>query len=147
MSNDLVVSQETAQRSFKSALNLFVGQGKRYSCLELSAASGVCKRTIESYKAGDAMHSLERYQSLCSVLGQAFFAATIKHLPFEVRSTETTDISPPQLLTELLPTSGLMAEFLEDGRLDHQERAKLKPALADLRQRITEMENSLSANR
>ncbi|MEM1390951.1 MAG: helix-turn-helix transcriptional regulator [Pseudomonadota bacterium] len=144
MSNDLVVSQDAAQRSLKSALRLFVGQGRRYSTKDLAEASGVCQRTIESYRAGDAMPSLERYQSLCSVLGQAFFAATVKHMPFEVRSTEPSDITAPQLLTEMLSFSGLMAGFLEDGRIDHVERAQLKPMLADVRESITAMENILA---
>lgn len=144
MRNGLVVSQDTAQTSLMSALNLFVGRGKRYSVEDVAEASGVCARTIDSYRRGDAMPSIERYQSLCAVLGQAFFAATVKHMPFEVRSTDPSDITPPQLLTELLSASGSLATFLEDGRVDHMEKAQLKPILADLRERITAMENSLA---
>jgi len=144
MTNTTLVPQDVAYRAFHDAMRLFVGRGRRWSCAAVAAASGIPQRTVESYLAGQSTPPLEKYQSLCAVLGQAFFAATIAHTQYEVRSTEPSDITAPQLLTGLLSVSGSLAGFLEDGRLDHRERIQLREQLLDLRMVVSAMENSLS---
>ena len=128
-------------------MNLFVGRGRRWSCAAVADASGLSLRTVESYRSGQATPTIARYQSLCAVLGQSFFAATIEHLAFEVRSTEPGDITPQQLLTEALEFSAHLARFLEDGRLDHTEKSKLKVLLGGLREQITTLETRISGQR
>jgi len=138
-----IVPQKLTHVRFHGAFSLFVGRGRRWSCAAVAEASGIPKRTIESYASGDNLPNLAKYQSLCSVLGQAFFAATVEHLPFEIRSNEPGDIEPSELLTEILSFASHLSRMLEDHRLDHREEAELKRILPVLRERITQAENAL----
>ncbi len=94
MTSPTIASQELAYRKFHDAMCLFVGQGRRWSCTTLSNTTGIALRTVESYRSGQATPTIEKYQSLCAVLGQAFFAATIEHMSYDVRSTDPADIIP-----------------------------------------------------
>lgn len=144
MSETTIIPQDLAAGKFRDAMSLFVGRGRRWSCVSVAAASGIARRTVESYRSGQATPSLEKYQSLCAVLGQAFFAATIEHLPFDVSSREPGDDTPQQLLTYSLEFSARLSRMLEDGRIDHVERRDLKSALGDLRERIAALEARLA---
>lgn len=126
MTNTTLVPQEVAYRRFHDAMRLFVGQGRRWSCASVAEASGIALRTVESYRSGQATPTIEKYQSLCAVLGQAFFAATIEHMAYEVRTTDPMDVTPQQILSEALDFSAHLSKFLEDGRIDHIERPELK---------------------
>ena len=144
MTNTTLVPQELAYRKFHDAMRLFVGQGRRWSCASVSEATGIALRTVESYRSGQATPTIEKYQSLCAVLGRAFFAATIEHLPFNIRSTDPTDITPQQLLSEALEFSAHLAKFLEDGRIDHIERPQLQKRVGDLAEQLTALEAYLA---
>lgn len=143
MTNKTIVPQELAYRQFHSAMQLFVGRGRRWSCQAVADATGIPLRTVESYRSGQATPTIEKYQSLCVVLGQAFFAATLEHLPYDISATEPGDNTPQQMLTQTLGFSGKLSRMLEDGRIDHRERHKLKGVLADLREQISAYEAQL----
>lgn len=140
MSNTTLVPQETAHRRFWDAMQLFVGRGRRWSCPAVAEATSIPLRTIESYRSGQATPSLANYQSLCSVLGQAFFAATIEHLPYAVRSTEPGDESPQQVLTHAISFTCELSRMLGDGRIDCAEQRDLVVALGTLREQIAALE-------
>ena len=137
MSNSTIIPQELAYQKFHDAMQLFVGQGRRWSCAAISQATGIALRTVESYRSGQATPSIEKYQSLCAVMGQGFFAATIEHLAYEVRAKQSLDIAAPKLLSEVLSFGSELAQALEDGRIDHQELAQLKRSLGDLHELIS----------
>jgi hypothetical protein len=145
MTNTTLVPQELAYQKFHTAMQLFVGRGRRWSCAAVADATSIPLRTVESYRSGQATPSIEKYQSLCAVLGQAFFAATIEHLPFNVCSTEPGDDTPQQLLTHSLGFNTRLARMLEDGRVDHIEQRELKLALGILREQITALEARLAS--
>lgn len=147
MTNTTLVPQETAHRHFWDAMMLFVGRGRRWSCPSVADATGIPLRTIESYRSGQATPSLANYQSLVSVLGQAFFAATIEHLPYAIRSVEPGDESPQQVLTHAIGFSGELARMLEDGRIDYAEERDLVNALGSLRERIAALEAHFNQRR
>lgn len=136
MTNTTIVPQDLAYRHFHDAMRLFVGQGRRWSCAAVAEATGIALRTVESYRSGQATPTIEKYQSLCTVLGPAFFAATIEHMPYEVRSTDPGDITPQELLSETLGFGARLAQFLEDGRIDHQERPEFRERARELIERL-----------
>lgn len=136
MTNATIVPQELAYRQFHDAMRLFVGQGRRWSCAAVAEATGIALRTVESYRSGQATPTIEKYQSLCIVLGPAFFAATIAHMPYEIRSTDPADITPQALLTETLGFGARLAEFLEDGRIDHREAPEFRERARELVDRL-----------
>ena len=143
MNDTPIVSQEVTKQQFQKAMRLFVGQGKRWSVMSVVAATGICKRTIDAYRAGETPPSLSNYHTLCSVLGQGFFNVTIEHLPFEARSTEAGEATPQQVLSGVLGYSADLAVMLEDGRIDHRELEQLKQATSELLTRLTQLENGL----
>ncbi|MBO6510141.1 MAG: helix-turn-helix transcriptional regulator [Roseibium sp.] len=136
MTNTTIVPQELAYRQFHDAMSLYVGQGRRWSCAAVADATGIALRTVESYRSGQATPTIEKYQSLCTVLGPAFFAATIAHMPYEVRSTDPGDITPQELLSQTLKFSARLAKFLEDGRIDHRERPEFRERARELVDRL-----------
>ncbi|MCR9236180.1 MAG: hypothetical protein NXI17_05870 [Alphaproteobacteria bacterium] len=144
MTNATIVPQELAYQKFHDAMRLFVGQGRRWSCASVSEATGIALRTVESYRSGQATPTIEKYQSLCAVLGQAFFAATIEHLSYEVKSTDPTDITPQRLLSEALEFSAHLSRFLEDGRIDHTEMPILRQRVGGLAEQLTALETHLA---
>lgn len=144
MTNTTLVPQELAYRKFHDAMRLFAGQGRRWSCASVSEATGIALRTVESYRSGQATPTIEKYQSLCAVLGQGFFAATIEHMPYDVRSTDPADITPQQLLSEALEFSTHLAKFLEDGRICHVERPELQQRAGELSRQLTALEAYLA---
>lgn len=144
MTNTTLVPRELAYRKFHDAMRLFVGQGRRWSCASVSEATGIALRTVESYRSGQATPTIEKYQSLCAVMGQAFFAATIEHMPYDVRSTDPTDITPQQLLSEALEFSAHLAKFLEDGRICHVERPELQQRVGELSEQLAALEAYLA---
>lgn len=140
MTNSTIVPQELAYRKFHDAMRLFVGQGRRWSCVAVAEATGIALRTVESYRSGQATPTIEKYQSLCAVLGQGFFSATIEHMPFDVKTTDPAELSPNELLTEALEFSTHLARFLEDGRIDHIEQSELRKRIRTLSEQLTAVE-------
>jgi transcriptional regulator with XRE-family HTH domain len=140
MTNTTLVPQELAYRKFHDAMRLFVGQGRRWSCASVSEATGIALRTVESYRSGQATPTIEKYQSLCAVLGQAFFEATIEHMSYKVWSNDPDDITPQQLLTEAVEFSAHLSKFLEDGRIDHTERPELRQRIGEIAEQLANLD-------
>jgi hypothetical protein len=56
------ITPEVAGEEIARALNLFVGQGKRYSVEELSAAIAVEPKTIENWKRGKGLNAANLFK-------------------------------------------------------------------------------------
>ncbi|MEM8575538.1 MAG: hypothetical protein AAGF48_12985 [Pseudomonadota bacterium] len=140
MLNTTPVPQNLASEKFWDAMQLFVGRGRRWSCPAVAAATQIPLRTIEAYRARQCGPSLENYHTLCSVLGQAFFAATIEYMPFAVRTLEPGDETPQQVLTHAIAFSGELSRMLEDGTITYSEERDVLLACGKLRERIAALE-------
>ena len=75
--NDPLVSRSAANETFRNAIRLFVGRGKRYSVKQVSNGTGIKDRMIESFMAQvDSSDwrkpDLEEVLSIASFIGPDF---------------------------------------------------------------------------
>jgi hypothetical protein len=129
---ELLVSRNTWREAVRKALNLYVGRGRRYTVKELSNATGVADRIIESAKLdpGDPDFRPLREENLASV--GKFLGA-----PFVSIWLETMGLGAFELMDGQIPLPGVLAaqeaadtaEIVSraaDGEFDADDREALK---------------------
>lgn len=68
----LIFHPDKAARTLADALAIYVGRGRRWSTLDLAAATGIPQTSLRSYCDGSRSPSYASLASLCSVLGGEF---------------------------------------------------------------------------
>jgi hypothetical protein len=126
ISCDLLVSRSTARERTRDALRLYVGRGRRYSVKELSNATGVADRLIESavceVDSPDFRPlSLEALASISKFLGA----------PFASHYLELSGLGAFELMDGQIPLPKVLvsADAAEDTA---EERKRLIRRLAEL---------------
>ena len=131
MSNKQLISQEVAARTVEDALRLRVGRGRRHSFDGLAEASGIPLRTLESYVQGSTP-GLGNLLTLCSLLGSGFTSDILRCVGQAAREADPDAPHHARALTALTAVAAQLAAALEDGALDHREKAQLRPAALNL---------------
>jgi hypothetical protein len=128
MSDDRAMTPRYAD-VFLDAFRLFVGQGKRYSCEALAAATRLPVRNIKAYLTGETLPSREAEWALKRVLPTEFTDALLAPCGLGLtRRIDSEDaVGPFAMQRDLGREIAELAEALADGRLDHSEAAKLVP--------------------
>lgn len=129
MANECIVPHDLAALKFNAAFRLFVGQGRRTSCVSLAAATGIGLRSIEAYQAGESVPSLHKFLAICQVLGAEFFCCAIEYTPFMVSDHAAENVKPQILLSSLTGLTASLAVKLEDGQINHVDKLELKSEL------------------
>lgn len=101
--NQLLVSRIEARAAFGNALRLYVGRGRRYSVKQLSNATGVPDRTIESVMADPLSGEyrkpdLGEILSLTSFLGAEFTSEWLSRAGQAAFDLPEQDDTPPGAL-------------------------------------------------
>lgn len=130
--NTLLVSRNMLRHAISKALNLYVGRGRRYTVKELSNATGVPDRIIESAKLDPENPDFRplREENLASIsmfLGAPFVSMWLETMGFG--AYELTDDEPP--LPGILAASDAAdtAEIVSraaDGEFDAEDREALR---------------------
>ncbi|WP_422073946.1 hypothetical protein [Tranquillimonas rosea] len=125
-----LVSQDDAHRRVSDALRLRVGMGKRYSFAGLEEATGIPERTLRSYVDGtiDTTPGLPNLLALFSVLGAGFASDVLGVCNLTVRDGNPEEAEHFRALSLMCSLSGDIAAAVDDGFVDHRERAQLQPA-------------------
>lgn len=131
MSNGPLIPHDVAARSIEDALRLRVGRGKRYSFPALSDATGIPLRTLESYVQG-ATPGLSALLTLCSVLGPSFTSDVLRPCGQVAREGSPDDAQHMQVVASMAGLTGMIADALTDGKVDHREHAQMQPVAAEL---------------
>ena len=131
MRDNPLITQDHAARVIADAIRLRVGRGKRWSFASLSDATGIAQRTLESYVSGatPGMHSL---LSICAALGPSFTSDILAVIGQTAQNDHGDEPDYSRALTQMAEGAALLAKCLEDGRVDHQEKAQLALAMAPL---------------
>lgn len=99
----------------------------------LADISGVCPRTIKSYRTEGKEPSLSNALSLMLVLGERGVNAVLSLIGYSAAPLEDVDaVNPRRVVADLLPHVSTLATAAADGRIDHTER----PACRDAADRI-----------
>jgi len=79
-----IVSREQSENAFRTALNLFVGRGRRYSSKEVQIATGISHRVIDCFRSYELGHvdyrplHMGAQMSLMRFLGPEFTSEWLK---------------------------------------------------------------------
>ena len=116
--------------AWKEIFIKYVGEGRYITFLELSDVSGVAIHTLRDLSAG---HHLPRWAAAWAILGNLPFAATA-----EVMRSVGLEISPidrqgsdRDACAAMSSAAAALSQALRDNRVDHRERAEIRPQIQD----------------
>lgn len=132
MSDQAGLTHDSVLRRHTDALRLQVGLRRRYSVAALAAACDVPPRTIEAYQGGASVPGLDNWLRLAAVLPAAYAAAVLEPAGFRPLPLDVVGACDFSTAADLAAGMAAVAEALRDGRIDHVERARLKPVMAEL---------------
>lgn len=132
MKKDLLIPQDVAHRVIRDSISTRVGFSLRYSTQGLSDATGIPRRTIESYKDGSATPGLANLLSLFAALGPSFTSDILAACGQCARSGTDDEPEHMRVLTALGSLTAQIAEAVEDGQVDHREAAAIRPTVQHL---------------
>lgn len=128
------VSPDSVKTLIRDTLQLFVGQGRRFSYADLAAATGDCERKLRGYADADPnMMPLDVALRVFTVLPPEAFARVARAMGLAVSPLDVDDIATVR--DSLIGASRLVAdgtEALADGRITPTERAQLGKQAAAL---------------
>ena len=127
-------TQDVVDERIRAALNLYIGRGRLFSVEALSEASAIPESTLRSYLNGCANVPFSKALILMRYLPESFTNLVLENAGFcGAERMQAHDTSHPnKVLSDTLKLTSNLAIALEDGRLDHMERAKLKNDLPGL---------------
>lgn len=129
--NELVYSRAATALVMQEILCLFVGRGRKFSVVELSAASGVAERQIECAKRapGDIEHrhlKFEEAASILSVIGVPAQNMFLERMGTKAQPRDQVEHAPGTVMA-ILSTG--TAEFVKrgiDGIYCRRDRGELR---------------------
>lgn len=131
MKKTTLISQQSADARFARALKLRIGLGKLHSFASVAEAAQMPERTLRSYADEENTPPLHAILSLFSVLGPGFASDVLGLASLDATPTEHDEPQHRRALTDLTRFAADLSEALEDGHVDHKERAALRgPAQA-----------------
>ena len=130
---------QNAQRAITDALALYVGPGRRFGCDALADATGIHVGAIRTYLRGEATPSVANLLAMMASLPPEFTNAVLAHAGLGgARRIEAGEIAAGRVNTILAEGAAMVSRHLEDGRVDHRERAEEARVLRELGTRIGE---------
>lgn len=122
------LDDENGRMLLADTLRLYVGQGKRYTWDDLATATGDKARTLRSYVESDPpTMPAPTMMRVFSILPPEAFSRVMRRMGFAAARPLDVDDSANvrRALTEASQFVAEGNEALEDGELDHNERARL----------------------
>lgn len=124
--DSLLVSRNMAREKLRDALRLYVGRGRRYSVKQLSNATGIPDRMIES-----AMCVVEDPDYRPLALENLLSAASFLGAPFASAFLELSGLGAFELMDGQIPLPKVLASA-DQGEDVTEERRRLIRRLAEL---------------
>lgn len=135
MSKEPLIPQDVAANAIDRALRLRVGRGRMYSFSGLSDATGIPTRTLESYVQGSTP-GLGALLSLCSILGPSFTSDVLNPTGQSAHAHSTDEPEHVRVITMLGALTAEIGTAMEDGHIDHQEKARLRQSAQTLMEKL-----------
>lgn len=132
MSGSALLAHDSVLRRHTNALRLHAGFRRTYSVAQLASATGVPARTIEAYQGGQSLPGLDNFLALSAVLPADYLAAVLELAGFRPLPLDAVGACDFATAAELAAGMAAIATALRDGRIDHVERARLRPVIAEL---------------
>jgi hypothetical protein len=128
----MLISRSAANETFREALRMFVGRGKRYSVKQASNGTGIKDRMIEAFmapvdNAEFRKPDLEETLSLASFLGPDFTTELLSPAGQGAFWLPDADGLPPgALAADSAEDTARLARHAADGKFDAPEKPDLK---------------------
>lgn len=127
----LLISRSETRRSIRDALRLYVGRGRRYSVKQLSNATGVPDRLIESAIVDIDSHDYRplAYECLLSIalfLGSDFTSEWLKLARQSAFDLPDDDTPPGALAADTVDDAATVTRAALDGNFDDAEKPDLR---------------------
>jgi hypothetical protein len=129
--NSSLISRSAANATFREAVRLFVGRGKRFSVKQVSIGTGISARMIESFMAPvDSTDfrkpDLEEVLTLVSFFGSDFTSELIASTGQAAFDLPEDDIPPGQIAADNAEDNAVVTRAAVDGKFDSDERPDLR---------------------
>jgi hypothetical protein len=122
------ITSDLAKEVFADALRLRCGPRKEYSVDALAEITGIDRRTIDSYRAGENTPALDKLLRFVAVFGEGFMAEIASPAKQVVGASDPA--GTVTALSEL--TSELLHRIHDDGKFCHRDAAVIAPKLFEL---------------
>ena len=120
------------------ALRAEMGFGKPLSVAEVAVLIGERERTVKSHHQGTNMPPVDTLLRYAAVLPPRFAARVLA--PAGIGGIVATDgaaCTPHELTARMAEKAAVLIRMLEDGKIDHRERAELAACLPELLDKLT----------
>ncbi|MBK68000.1 MAG: hypothetical protein CMP22_07725 [Rickettsiales bacterium] len=126
-------AHDTAKRKFCTLLQLFIGRGRKYSVSIIAEATGISDRTIQSYVSGENAPTLMNALRLMEFLPTVFTNGVLELAGYTgAKKIDVEAENPHIVLCSILEQASSISKALQDGHIDHQEKAKLLQELPQI---------------
>lgn len=122
------ISQDLARLAVASALAQFVGRDREFGFSRAQTLLGCSEGSLKNWLAARTAPQHHEFMQMCCVFGPAFVNAWLGHM----KMAGARDVEPGEQCARTMHTAvaKLGAEFaaaMEDGHMDHRERAAILP--------------------
>lgn len=127
-------STDAARSLIAETLRLYVGLGKRISWADLADVTKIKQRTLRSYvEEGGPLMPLDVFMTVFSKLPPEAFARIARHMGFSAGPLDVEEhVTVKRAMTQASRLVAEGNEALEDGELNHVERARLRTRALEL---------------
>jgi hypothetical protein len=128
----LLISRSAAHQTFRDALRLFVGRGRRYSVKQVSNGCGIKDRMLEAFMAPiDSTEfrkpDLEEALTLAAFLGPQFTSELLEPTAQGAYWIPAAEAVPPgELVAENAEDNATLTRAAIDGKFDDDEKPDLR---------------------
>jgi hypothetical protein len=135
MADLTLLGHEAVAQRLADALRLFVGAGRRFELRAIAESTGIPESTLKAYRAGEILPTLPNTLRLIAVLPRGFAAMLLEPLGLTVVARHVaSDSDDHAIAADVSAAAAVLTEALRDGRIDHRERAAMRPQLRELGQ-------------
>lgn len=124
------ITTELLRESFRSAIRSRVGPGLDLERDDLHRITGIDERTLDSYRNGENLPTLPKFFQIVASLETDFLNSLLNIIGIGgAHRLDPEEANPFIVFSNMAEESRVLAKCLEDGRLDHTERAELSKRL------------------
>lgn len=139
------VNSESVKSTLSHKLSLKIGTSRQYSYADVEDLTGIKARTVKSYCEGEVLIPLHNFVKISCAID----SSNILNAPFELvgfgglHRVVGQGRTPHQMLARIGEAVSMKARHLDDGRLDHNEKAEQKSELRILASELLAYSESL----
>lgn len=128
------INSEVVKSALSHKMGLKIGTNREFSYDDVEEVTGIKARTIKSYCEGASLIPLDNFLKIACAID----SSNILNAPFELvgfgglHRVTGEGCTGNQILSSISKRLSMIAGHLEDGRIDHTEKAEQKRELAQL---------------